>query len=207
MTKSPPLSGFTATSTTPYFLRALYEWCSDNRLTPYVVIDAHTPGVQVPREAIRDGHIVLNISLEATSGLEISNELIEFKTRFSGIARQVCLPINSVRALYASETGQGMSFDPVDTAENQPSTASSTRQKNSARTATPLSGSSPSKTESASSPSASHSSHAHLSLVASQAEKTEPVKAERTEPHDHVLEPQKPDLSNPVKKPTLTLVK
>ncbi len=216
------------TPTTPYFLRALYEWCLDNHLTPYVVVDAHTPGVQVPREVVRDGHIVLNMSLEATSGLKMDNELIEFKTRFSGVARQVSLPINSVRAIYASETGQGMSFDPVDTAAPPPSTAS-TGRKNATHTAASLSRSSSSETEgsflepsteSASSPSASHSTHSHLSLVSSQIAESDLMKTSpqssvssqtpetaHAESHGHVPGSPKPESSNSGKKPTLTLVK
>jgi len=98
------------TSTKPYLLRALYEWCVDNGLTPYVTVavDART---QVPREYVRDGEIVLNIGPLATQHLKIGNETLEFSARFNGIARQLSIPVDAVAAIYARENGHGMSFE------------------------------------------------------------------------------------------------
>ncbi len=98
-----------STSTRPYLIRALYEWCTDNGLTPYVavLVDETT---QVPREYVKNGEIVLNISFDATSALKLGNELIEFKARFSGKAHEVLVPIGRVIAIYARENGQGMAF-------------------------------------------------------------------------------------------------
>ena len=100
------------TSTKPYLLRALYEWCADNGLTPYlsVIVDAQT---HVPMEYVRDGEIVLNIGPLATSRLHIGNETIECTARFSGSAREMLIPVNAVAAIYARENGQGMSFEVV----------------------------------------------------------------------------------------------
>ena len=95
------------TSTRPYLLRALFEWCNDNGLTPHIAVRAGR-GVQVPREFVRDGEIVLNISYDATSGLQIGNEYIEFKARFGGKPREIMVPVDNVIAIYARETGQGM---------------------------------------------------------------------------------------------------
>jgi stringent starvation protein B len=96
-------------STRPYLIRALYEWCADAGLTPYlaVQVDAST---QVPVEHVRDGEIVLNISMDATSGLKLGNEWIEFQARFGGVARQIVVPVDHVIAIYARENGQGMAF-------------------------------------------------------------------------------------------------
>jgi stringent starvation protein B len=98
------------TSTKPYLLRAIHEWCVDNGYTPYisVVVDA---GTRVPMEYVRDGEIVLNIGPLATTKLRMGNELIEFSARFSGTARELSIPIASVAAIYAKENGQGMSFE------------------------------------------------------------------------------------------------
>lgn len=98
------------TSTKPYLLRALYEWCVDNGLTPYlsVIVDAQT---RVPMEYVRDGEIVLNIGPLATSRLHMGNETIECTARFSGSARELLIPVNAVAAIYARENGQGMSFE------------------------------------------------------------------------------------------------
>ena len=98
------------TSTKPYLLRALYEWCTDNGFTPYVVVavDART---RVPMEFVKDGEIVLNISFEATGNLKMDNELITFKARFGGVAREIVIPVDNVSAIYARENGQGMAFE------------------------------------------------------------------------------------------------
>ncbi len=98
-----------ATSTRPYLIRALYEWCTDNGFTPYVAVMVDD-SVQVPREYVKDGEIVLNISFDATSSLKLGNEFIEFKARFAGVAREIMVPVERVIAVYARETGQGMAF-------------------------------------------------------------------------------------------------
>lgn len=98
------------TSTKPYLLRALYEWCVDNGSTPYVsvIVDSRT---RVPMEYVREGEIVLNIGPLAASKLAIGNEFIECTARFSGVVREVFIPVSAVAAIYARENGQGMSFD------------------------------------------------------------------------------------------------
>ncbi len=98
-----------STSTRPYLIRALYEWCTDNGLTPYVAV-AVDEKVQVPREFVKDNEIVLNIGFDATSSLNLGNEFIEFKARFAGSAREILVPISHVLAIYARENGQGMAF-------------------------------------------------------------------------------------------------
>jgi stringent starvation protein B len=97
-------------STKPYLLRALFEWCVDNGYTPHLAVrvDART---QVPAEYVKGGEITLNISPNAVHKLQIGNEVVEFSARFGGIARQITLPIRNIYALYARETGHGMTFD------------------------------------------------------------------------------------------------
>jgi stringent starvation protein B len=96
-------------STRPYLIRALYEWCTDNGLTPYVAVRVDDT-VRVPREYVKDGEIVLNISMDATSALKLGNDYIEFKARFAGVARDIMVPVGKVMAIYARESGQGMAF-------------------------------------------------------------------------------------------------
>ncbi len=98
------------TSSKPYLLRAIYEWCVDSGFTPYVsvVVDAQT---RVPMEYARDGEIVLNIGPLATSRLLIGNDFIECTARFSGVARELLIPVTAVAAIYARENGHGMSFE------------------------------------------------------------------------------------------------
>ena len=100
-----------STSTRPYLIRALYEWCTDNGFTPYVAVRVDD-SVQVPREFVKDGEIVLNISFDATSSLQLGNDFIEFKARFGGKPREILVPVGRVIAIYARENGQGMAFPP-----------------------------------------------------------------------------------------------
>lgn len=93
----------------PYLIRALYEWCTDNGFTPYIAVSVDN-SVRVPLEFVKDGEIVLNISLEATSSLTLGNETIDFKGRFGGVARDILVPVSRVIAIYARENGQGMAF-------------------------------------------------------------------------------------------------
>ena len=102
-------SPLASTSTRPYLLRALYEWCADNGFTPFIAV-AVDASVSVPQEFVRDGEIVLNISMDATSGLLIGNDAVEFKGRFGGVARDIYVPVGRVLAIYARENGQGMAF-------------------------------------------------------------------------------------------------
>ena len=103
----------TTTSTRPYLIRALHEWCTDNGLTPYLAVKVDR-SVQVPREFVNDGEIVLNVSYDATGSLQLGNEYIEFKARFGGKPRDIMVPVERVQAIYARESGQGMSFPVVD---------------------------------------------------------------------------------------------
>jgi stringent starvation protein B len=96
-------------STKPYLIRALHEWCTDNAFTPYIAVRVDG-SVQVPREHVKNGEIVLNVSLDATSALKLGNDFIEFRARFGGVAREVHVPVGRVIAIYARENGQGMAF-------------------------------------------------------------------------------------------------
>ena len=103
------MNALESTSTRPYLIRALYDWCTDNGFTPYVAVLVDET-VQVPREYVKNGEIVLNISFDATSSLKLGNDFIEFKARFAGTAREIMVPVNRVIAIYARENGQGMAF-------------------------------------------------------------------------------------------------
>jgi stringent starvation protein B len=96
-------------STRPYLIRGLYEWCTDNGFTPFIAVLVDD-SVRVPNEFVKDGEIVLNISFDATSALQLGNDYIEFKGRFGGIARDILVPVDRVLAIYAKENGQGMAF-------------------------------------------------------------------------------------------------
>ena len=102
----------TMTSNRPYFIRAIYDWIVDNHLTPYLLVNAEFPGIEVPHEHVNDGRIVLNIAPQACRGLHLDNDRIVFTARFSGIATQISLGTEAVLAIYAKENGRGMEFGP-----------------------------------------------------------------------------------------------
>ena len=110
----PAIGDNQGASTRPYLIRALHEWCTDNGFTPYLAVFVDET-VQVPMEYVKNNEIVLNVGFEATSGLKLGNEFVEFKARFGGSSREVTVPIDHVVAIYARENGQGMAF-PVPTA-------------------------------------------------------------------------------------------
>lgn len=97
------------TSTTPYLIRAIWEWCVDNNLTPYIAVKVDGT-TRVPMEFVRNGEIVLNISSDATRNLKIGNELIQFSARFSGVSREVSVPVAAVAGIFSKENGQGLAF-------------------------------------------------------------------------------------------------
>ena len=104
----------------PYLLRAIHEWVSDSQHTPHVIIDADRPGVAVPRPFVKDGKIVLNLSLTATQNLSLGNEWIEFGARFAGVVHFIRVPIAAVLGIYARETGEGMVFSDQDLGPEPP---------------------------------------------------------------------------------------
>ncbi len=165
-------------STKPYLLRAIYEWCTDNGYTPYLAaaVDGRT---RVPREFVKNGEIVLNISFTATSGLKMGNDFIEFNARFGGVSREISIPVENVVAIYARENGQGMAFE-----------------------ATLASGSDDDSSDSPSSDDAPKSSAPSLSAVPSaQGEDAEDQRTPPDDPDDNNEPPKKGG------RPTLTRIK
>lgn len=98
----------------PYLLRAMHEWISDCNQTPHIVVDASIEGVQVPRQYVQNGKIILNVSNSATSALVLGNDIVRFRARFGGATYDVIAPIAAVLGIYARETGQGMIFSEAD---------------------------------------------------------------------------------------------
>ncbi|MFZ2236926.1 MAG: ClpXP protease specificity-enhancing factor [Dokdonella sp.] len=107
------------TSNRPYLMRALYDWISDNDLTPYLLVDANFPGIKVPKGIAKDGRIVLNTAARAVSHLQIGKEAISFSARFGGVSHSLYVPLTAVLAIYAQENGQGMMF-PAEDAPPEP---------------------------------------------------------------------------------------
>lgn len=98
-------------STTPYLIRAIYQWCTDQGYTPHLLVDTSVAGVEVPQDLVENNAIVLNIQSSAVRDLELGNDWIVFSARFSGRAMNVSIPVAAVRAIYARENGQGCAFE------------------------------------------------------------------------------------------------
>lgn len=96
----------------PYLIRAVHEWICDNGLTTHLLVDASHPGVQVPREHVSEGQIILNVAPGAVQGFVAGNEEVTFSARFSGRAMNIVVPVNAILAVFARENGEGMAFEP-----------------------------------------------------------------------------------------------
>ncbi len=119
------------TPTRPYIVRALYQWIEDNALTPYLMVDATADNVQVPKEHIQDGRIVLNIASRATGNMSMENDYIHFSARFGGVSQEIWVPLTAVMGIYAKENSQGMFFDPNEYDDYVPEEDAATTSKKS----------------------------------------------------------------------------
>lgn len=107
------------TSNKPFLIRALHEWILDNQMTPFLLVDAAVEGVEVPRQHINDGKIILNVSPNAVQGLGLENEWIFFSARFDGKPYMINVPVGAVLAIYAKENGRGMMFASEESASDK----------------------------------------------------------------------------------------
>jgi stringent starvation protein B len=135
-------------STRPYLVRALHDWCTDNGFTPYLAVFVDD-SVRVPMEYVKNNEIVLNIGFEATTALKLGNDFVEFKARFGGTAREIVVPVDHIVAIYARENGQGMAFPvpvagaPAAPGDEHAATPSPLRGRRLASTETPADASPP----------------------------------------------------------------
>jgi stringent starvation protein B len=102
------------TSNQPYLLKAFFDWIIDNGMTPYMVIDVYSAGVEVPQDFVRDGQIVLNVAPSACVNFFMDIEQVSFQARFSGLPMVVRFPCTAVTAIYAKENGAGTVFSAVN---------------------------------------------------------------------------------------------
>lgn len=105
------------TSNRPYLLRAFYQWIVDNDCTPYIVVEADLPQVNVPPQTVRDGQVVLNISPGAVQNLLLEDAQVTFSARFGGVPFEVYIPVYAISAIYARENGAGTMFPPEEIPE------------------------------------------------------------------------------------------
>ncbi|MDH5423633.1 MAG: ClpXP protease specificity-enhancing factor [Gammaproteobacteria bacterium] len=119
------------TSSRPYLIRALYQWIVDNGMTPYILVDAESPDLVIPREFVQEGKIVLNIAPMAVQNLILADDMISFNARFSGDSMDLLIIVDSVLAVYAKENGQGMMFGEESNGDHPTDPSSPTISKNS----------------------------------------------------------------------------
>ena len=110
----------------PYLLRAVYDWCVDNDLTPYLLANANADDVVVPRQSVQEGRIILNLNPQAVHNLALGDNKVEFNARFGGKPMLVRIPVKAVLAIYARENGQGMVFDENEEGDPLPPQPTST---------------------------------------------------------------------------------
>lgn len=106
-------------STKPYLIRAIYDWCADSGLTPYLAVRVDE-ATRVPVAYIKDGEIVLNLSMDAVKNLQLGNEEITCSGRFGGVPHEIIVPMSAVIGIFAKETGQGLVFQGQASAPTQP---------------------------------------------------------------------------------------
>lgn len=117
------------TSNRPYILRALHEWIIDNGMTPYVLVNAEMPDVEVPEQYVQDGRVVLNVSPAAVKDLVLGNDFVTFSARFSGRPSEVVLPLKAILAIYAKENGKGMIFPEEEGSDGEEARDAEAREK------------------------------------------------------------------------------
>ena len=106
-------------STKPYLIRAIYDWCADSGLTPYLAVRVDEM-TRVPMAYIKDGEIVLNLSMDAVRNLHISNDEVTCEGRFGGVPHRIVVPIAAVIGIFAKENGQGLVFQGQESAPMVP---------------------------------------------------------------------------------------
>ncbi|MBI5658405.1 MAG: ClpXP protease specificity-enhancing factor [Nitrosomonadales bacterium] len=95
--------------TKPYLIRAIYDWCADSGLTPYLAVRVDKRTL-VPMAFVKEGEIVLNLSMEAVHNLQLGNEEITCDGRFGGVPHAIVVPVAAVTGIFAKENGQGLAF-------------------------------------------------------------------------------------------------
>ena len=89
----------------------------DSGLTPLIVVDTTYEGVNVPADFVENGRILLNVHTRAVQNFVIEDEWLLFATRFGGKRSSLEIPVAAIRAIYARENGQGVTFPKESTGQ------------------------------------------------------------------------------------------
>ena len=95
-----------------YLVQAIWNWCTDVGLTPYVLVRVDEHCV-VPKEFVEDGQIIFDISSEATHNLSFADKEINFEARFGELPMRCCVPYRNIAGMFPQEEpNKGMMFSP-----------------------------------------------------------------------------------------------
>lgn len=98
-----------SSSTKPYLIRSIYDWCCDSGFTPYISVKV-SDNLDVPKQYVRNNEIIFNISVDAVHQLIITNETVSFTARFDGVVKKLEIPVDAVTGIFSKEVNQGISF-------------------------------------------------------------------------------------------------
>ncbi len=113
----------------PYLIRAVYEWCADKGFAPYLAV-AVDASCKVPLAHVRNGQIVLDISMQATHQLQLGADAVSFQARFGGVAQNLYVPIERVLGVFPEhDHSLGAFFEVTDTVQTTEQTTEQTPQK------------------------------------------------------------------------------
>lgn len=99
-------------STKPYLIRAIFDWCIESNLTPYILVKK-SKKVNLLSKFFKNNEIVINISPVSVKKLIIKNDLISFTARFEGVPQDIYFPLDDIKSIYAFENGEGLFFDRI----------------------------------------------------------------------------------------------
>ena len=99
-------------STKPYLIRAIFDWCIESNLTPYILVKKSKKVNLLPK-FFKNNEIVINISPVSVKKLIIKNDLISFTARFEGVPQDIYCPLENIKSIYAFENGEGLFFDRI----------------------------------------------------------------------------------------------
>ncbi len=93
------------TSMYSYLFKAFYDWLCDNGANPRILVDATKEGVEVPKEYVTGGMILISIYHLYVKDFNIGPNKISFYTRFKGKSEYVAIPYSAMTELICPDTG------------------------------------------------------------------------------------------------------
>lgn len=92
----------------PHLVKATYNWLLENNETPQILVNALRSGVDVPISYVKNGQIVLNLSMTATDQLMFGEDAITCRSRFNGKSMSIVVPYLAILSVFSRESNVGM---------------------------------------------------------------------------------------------------